>query len=246
MKIPTYRFTAAPIDLGDLRLLGLAIHDVMPARIVYRPHGLDGYLIALFHAEVTIRQHDLEHRCPTHSLVIWEPDKCQRYGHASVPWDYSWVNVDGPFLHRELHRLAIPRNTVIVLPDPYCVERFLQDVLRELTSFPLPNADILHNDFTNMLLEVKRQLTADEPSNPLPSWAPEIKQYLEAHYAESVPLAQLAAQPHFSVPHFCRQFKKVFGMTVLEYLTQIRMRMAKFLLLDDTSEPRRDQSSYRI
>jgi len=232
MKRPTYRFTAAPIDLGDLRLLGLAIHDAMPERIVFRQHGLEGYLFTLFHAEVTLRVHGVEQRCPPHSLVIWEPGECQRYGNASASWDYSWVNADGSLLHEMLHRLAIPRNAVITLSDPYYVERFLQDVHRELTGYPTPNPTILRNAFSNVLAEVQRQLAPDELSQQLPPWAATIKQYIEGHYAEHLTLAHLADMLHFSNSYFCRQFKKVFGVPVLEYLVQIRMRMAKFFLLD--------------
>ena len=76
MRMPTYRFTAAPIDIGDLRMLGMGIHDLMPGGIVHRPHGLDGYLIiAVSFRRVTIRIHGVEHRFPAQSLVIWEPDE---------------------------------------------------------------------------------------------------------------------------------------------------------------------------
>ena len=127
----------------------------------YRQQGLDGYLIALFHSEVSVRLHGIEQHCPPQSLVIWEPGVCQWYGQTSAPWTYSWVNCDGAFLHEELHRLSLPRNTVIILPDPFCVERFLQDVHRELTSYPAPNAILLRNAFMNVLVEVQRQLTVD-------------------------------------------------------------------------------------
>ena len=72
MKMPTYRFIATPIDIGDLRMLGMSIHDRCPAGMVHRPHGLDSYMITLFHSAVTIRIHGVEHRFPAQSLVIWE------------------------------------------------------------------------------------------------------------------------------------------------------------------------------
>ena len=233
MKTLTYRFAAAPIDMGDLLVLGLAIHEVMPERIVHRPHGLDGYLIALFHSEILIRIHGVEQRYPPGSLVIWEPGECQRYGQTSAPWEYSWVHCDGAFLHEELRRALLPRNAVLTLADPYCLERFLQDVHRELTAYHTPNPILLHNAFVNVLVEIQRQCTLDDLPAQLPAWATEIKLYLERHYAEPHPTAQLAARAHFSVSHFCRQFHQIFGMTVVEYLTEIRMRMAKFLLLDE-------------
>ena len=53
------------------------------------------------------------------------------------------------------------------------------------------------------------------------------------HFSEPITLAQLAELAHFSEIHFYRKFKQLFGMPPIEYLMQIRLRMAKFLLLDN-------------
>lgn len=58
--------------------------------------------------------------------------------------------------------------------------------------------------------------------------------YLNAHYAEDVSLAQLAADLHVSSAHLSRLFKTVVGQTPSNYLTDIRMRRAAQLLPNDT------------
>lgn len=55
-------------------------------------------------------------------------------------------------------------------------------------------------------------------------------QYLEEHYAEDIGVEEIAAQVNMTANHFSQRFKKEIGMTVLNYLTDIRMQKAKELL----------------
>lgn len=58
--------------------------------------------------------------------------------------------------------------------------------------------------------------------------------YLEAHYAEELNLATLAATLHVSAAHLSRTFKAIRGETPSSYLTRIRMQRAQQLLTDST------------
>ena len=233
MTTAAFRLTAPPMTLGDLRILGMSLHEPMPRGLVHRPHGLDGYLLAFFPAKTTIDLQGNEQSAPPQSLVIWEPEAAQRFGNAEQAWEYSWLSCDSPSFQTTLDTLAIARQTIIPLPDPTRIDRFLQELHRECTRYLRPNATIVQNIVHNWLLEVQRHLMAPETSQPLPPWASTILQYLEMHFADSITLAQLADLVHFSEDHCDRKFKQVFGMPPIEYLTQIRMRMATFLLLDN-------------
>lgn len=57
-------------------------------------------------------------------------------------------------------------------------------------------------------------------------------QYLEENYAQDIGAEEIAAQVMMTANHFSQRFKKETGMTVLNYLTDIRMRHAKDLLLN--------------
>ena len=85
-------------NAGDLRIIGLGMREMMSGGIIHRPYGLCSYFIALFTSAVLIRIHGVERHFPPNSLIIWEPDMCQRYGNTPAPWEYSWLNCDGPFL----------------------------------------------------------------------------------------------------------------------------------------------------
>ncbi len=59
-----------------------------------------------------------------------------------------------------------------------------------------------------------------------------IQEYLEANYARSVSLQELAAELGVSSFHLCRVFSRQFGMPMTEMLTLIRIDRAKEALRD--------------
>ena len=58
----------------------------------------------------------------------------------------------------------------------------------------------------------------------------EIKDYLDAHYGEKIPLDALAEQFYINKFYLTRVFKEQFGQTVTGYLMQLRITQAKRLL----------------
>lgn len=60
----------------------------------------------------------------------------------------------------------------------------------------------------------------------------EIKEYMAKHYAEDVRLADLAAKRGMSVSAFSRFFKKQTGVTLIDYLIDVRVESACRMLVD--------------
>lgn len=55
-------------------------------------------------------------------------------------------------------------------------------------------------------------------------------QYVESHYAETLPLRVVASVAGLSPSHFCRMFRAATGKTFREYLRDIRIARAQDLL----------------
>ena len=70
----------------------------------------------------------------------------------------------------------------------------------------------------------------------------DIKKIIESRYSRQLTVNSIAKEVNFSRIHVHRVFSRITGMTILEYLTQYRMEMAKELLimtnlsLDDIAE----------
>lgn len=58
------------------------------------------------------------------------------------------------------------------------------------------------------------------------------KQYIKNHYTENIKLEDISQYAAVSKNYFCAVFKKKTGLTIWEYLTNIRMEKAKELILN--------------
>ncbi|RTQ50927.1 AraC family transcriptional regulator [Hymenobacter gummosus] len=61
------------------------------------------------------------------------------------------------------------------------------------------------------------------------------RQFIEAHYAEPIGLPDVAAAAGCSRFHFLRLFRQYYGRTPHQYLTTVRLREARRLLLAGAS-----------
>lgn len=57
------------------------------------------------------------------------------------------------------------------------------------------------------------------------------RSYIEAHYRESMTIEQLARMAEISPKYYVSLFKKTYGKTAIDYLTEVRVNMAKQLML---------------
>ena len=57
-----------------------------------------------------------------------------------------------------------------------------------------------------------------------------VQQYIDTHYKEVLSIKALATIAQMSEKHFTEQFKKTYGVSVMQYVTQKRLHVAKHLL----------------
>lgn len=70
---------------------------------------------------------------------------------------------------------------------------------------------------------------------PAPSIIDDTLSYITANYACKLSLDELASNAHCSVTHLSKLFKQHLGTTVYKYITAVRIRNAKLLLLNGSS-----------
>ncbi|MGN0430342.1 MAG: helix-turn-helix domain-containing protein [Acetatifactor sp.] len=68
-----------------------------------------------------------------------------------------------------------------------------------------------------------KSLIVAENAHALMEELQRVQEYMQAHYAETISLAELAKQAGLSESYLCHQFKKRTGYTPFEYLNRIRM-----------------------
>lgn len=71
-----------------------------------------------------------------------------------------------------------------------------------------------------------------------------VKEYIDTHYMENIRLGSIADMMGFSEGHFTRIFRKEFGMTFVQYLTNCRILHSKELLRDSSLSV--EQIAYQV
>lgn len=62
----------------------------------------------------------------------------------------------------------------------------------------------------------------------------DVKEYIEEHFAEDITLDDLTKQSFMNKSYFLHQFKKMFNISPMHYLTLVRVEQAKILLANTT------------
>ena len=78
----------------------------------------------------------------------------------------------------------------------------------------------------NMVSEASPQMI----STGVMRFVKHVTHYLEEHYREDIGLSGIAAEFGYSRDHFCRLFRKCYGMTFHKYLNFCRITLAKDIL----------------
>ncbi len=81
-------------------------------------------------------------------------------------------------------------------------------------------------------LSMKSNQIALQTANAEPPVLVKAKQYIEAHYMETLSLGRVAGVVNTSVFYFCKLFKKITGIHFTEYVARVRIEKAKNLLLN--------------
>jgi AraC family transcriptional regulator of arabinose operon len=225
-------FIPRPIDTAEISIHAIGIQEPMRPCIVDRPGGTQDYLFMFFYDDVLIGMEGTPRSFPQNSLVIWDPEHGHYYGNPAQPWQHSWIHCDGAFIQSILAAHPLPRNTPLRLPDPVLVEKYLHDLYREVTEFAQPDAHIVCNIMENWVREIQRAVEDTRGPCCIPPHFLALKHFLGTHFHERLTLPDLAAQVNLSVPHFCSEFKRYFGMPAIGYLIHLRLQQAAYLLRD--------------
>lgn len=219
-----------PLDT-DFRINAFGIHEVMPPVMVNRPDGTGDWLFILFHDAGRVVFSDDCCDVESGALVCCPYGAGHRYGQETAQWDHSWIHVDGPWVKDRLEECGVQDGSILKLEHPGAMENCLWRLYEELTRHHHPDSVILKNVFHNWLRELMRDV--NEGVSPfVPEKIRGVKQYLDQHACRPVTLQLLAEKSDISVPHLCAEFRRCYGDSPINYLIGLRLKQARYLLLD--------------
>ena len=222
-----------PVASKGLSIKSIGIREPMQNGIVDRPAGTGDYLFMFYYDPVILQVGGETAWWDAETLIVWRPEDGHYYGHPDLKWLHSWIHCDGTWIGKWLAENEIPMGQAIAFPFPSDVERTLLDIYEEIHEQDPPDAIILGNFLQNWIRRIARHLRQPERKSTVPQRFRQAKRYLDENFTRKIRLGDLASMAHCSVPHFCSEFKKHFGISAIAYLTRQRLHTAAYLLRNE-------------
>ena len=164
-------------------------------------------------------------------MMVWTPKDGHFYGQAKVGWDHSWFHCAGEAIPTLLRASRLPVGRPFAVTDPSLLESYLLASAAELNGWHEPDGITLRNLFENYV-RAQARAVFDRQERLVPVELLEVRAQVEQRFAEKLRLPELARRAGWSVPHLCTEFRRFFGVPVIQYAQQLRMNRAAYLLRD--------------
>ena len=167
-------------------------------------------------------------------LVLFHPHKPHRYGplpNESAPWILSWICflTDGNDL-LETHLTNDGYRVIQQAPTAHLIPLYEQAVRTlaqpDATYYQLQGAHILYT----LLLEVIGLKWTVHKTISHTQLLDTVINYMEAHLHTELSIDDLSDLVHVSPSYLCRQFKKIYQTSPIQYLIKLRMLKAQELM----------------
>jgi AraC-like DNA-binding protein len=166
----------------------------------------------------------------------------EEYSHESSlnePWELSWVHFYGREAE-EIYRHYTEQGGLFLFhpADNSPFLRALSSLFEEQTSKDTFFEQLCHKNLTDIITccYLESASLQEEKSDSTYEKILSVRSYLDEHFAENLNLEILSTQFFISKFHLAREFKKITGVTVGNYLNSRRINEAK-RLLRFTKEP---------
>jgi len=151
---------------------------------------------------------------------------------ASNPWELLWVHFNGAaaFDYYQYYTNNCPTVVHIENPEPYSMilNQLIDITLKKEASWELLSSKLI----TDLLIHsiIKKNTDPSDKEESILHKLYEVKDYLEKNYQQKILLEDIAASFYVSKYHLCREYKKLFGITIIDHITTRRVTAAKELL----------------
>ena len=168
-------------------------------------------------------------------LVIIEPGRYHQFAVEGDADEYERcvLNVSEELLPPEIIKNALCGKEILTLStNSRIVGNFLY--LKELLIAHADDGDLHHilpAVATDIIFAIKNlEQSATEALGGINALSHSIMAYINAHFAEHITLDSLSEVFHVSVSSLCHIFKKNFGLSIKQYITQKRLNAARLYM----------------
>lgn len=162
-------------------------------------------------------------------------DCMERYTHQSeekAPWELLWVHFNGTpardyyqYFTKTCSHVFHSEN-----PEEYValIQALIQVNQKKEAFWELLSSKLITDLLTMCIIRKNSEFSPEGETIIYKLY--KVKDYLEQNYCEKLSLEELANYFYISKYHLCREYKKLFGTTIIDYITMKRITHAKELL----------------
>ena len=191
---------------------------------------LDYYIMYITKGHISIFADDTPILCDAGSLILFPPNKGYHYiNDQSVHTEYLWVHFTGSHTESFIKEYGISIFPAVnkMTVDKQLILRF-QNIFDAFTEWDKFRDDELSILFERLLLSVGRRINKKNESAQRPLKTS--LNYINNCYNSKIPIPELAKMENLSVSRYNTVFKKLMGISPIEYITHLRINNACELL----------------
>lgn len=160
------------------------------------------------------------------------PNDPHSYQAVTDDWTLHIFGFDGPLCGELLKTLQMHDSGAYQFTDEELFVRHIEALASLYGDHHLRSALDFSKECYSFLLDISRSITRSRAAGNAAGneLIDTLTSYLERHFASPVTLEELSRIVNLSPDYMCAQFKKEMGITIMQYLTEIRIGHARHLL----------------
>lgn len=200
-----------------------------PGYHLYRS-SYDGYLLMFIKSgSLIVEYNDKEFKVESGDFVLIDCEKEHSY-HSDIGWESIWCHFDGP-LAKEFYQAVIDAHTnIFKLPNPYLICEKMNEMLNVFARKSKIEEAVFSKQINDMMTLMLINDNKDYKEATEADAMNDIVSYIHGHFTDNISINELAEKAMLSPYYFIRLFKKKTGYTPHEYIINIRISNAKYLL----------------
>lgn len=197
---------------------------------ILRRNTFDSFLIMYIHSgQLTLEYSNTKQIVTAGNFVLLDCYKPHAY-YTDIGWESFWCHFDGPTARAHYDLIVSHLGHVFSFPDPYPIFNKLLTLFQTFHNGSAIKEPQLSKQITDMLTMLLLYTPSKPDITARTNVIEDIVSYIHEHYTENLSIQELADRAMLSQYHFIRIFKKETGFTPHEYIRNIRLSTAKYML----------------
>ena len=196
---------------------------------------LNSYLFILVkHGSGTVTVRDQNYALSAGDCAFINCSKPYAHATADDPWALHWVHFNGPTMNAVYRKYLERSGSVLFSPEDGSV--YIQ-AIEKLSDSALSDSYVrdmeIHQYLSSLLTQIMKDCWNPESikrRSDLNSNTEQLRSYLSEHYQEKISLDDLSSTFFLSKFYLTKLFKEQYGVTISDYILDLRIRHAKELL----------------